>query len=345
MRKLLILTILGLFFASVTKAQDIWFDVDATITSCPVNLNPVQTSDGTVDAGVTFEDAGITVEWNFVTPAGAITHTAVTPATGAGDYYWQILGEGIYAITIPASGGATINNDTEGFGWFSCDTTATLPWRGPVIGFRSANKNDLEIEDGTAGTNQDNFFDGTGLSVATFTTDGMTQANIETYSQTGAAAAITADAEIEKIKDDVADILVDTGTTIPATLTGVVILETTIAAVTTPDTVFTLTAGGVIDDIYNGMTIVIQDDGAATTETSVTILDYAQATKTITLSTDPTPGAWTLDAGDKVWILADHSASVSSSEIADAIRTEPVTNSETVNTIGWLLNLIKDLLY
>jgi len=206
------LSLCNLVFVGPVSAQDIWFDVDATITSCPVNLNPVQTSDGTVDAGVTFEDAGITVEWNFVTPAGAMTHTAVTPATGAGNYYWQILGEGMYAITIPASGGATISNDTEGFGWFSCDTTATLPWRGPVIGFRSANKNDLEIEDGTAGTNQDDFFDGTGLSVATFTTDGMTQANIETYSQTGAAAAITADAEIETIKDNVALVLADTGT-------------------------------------------------------------------------------------------------------------------------------------
>jgi len=40
--------------------------------------------------------------------------------------------------------------------------------------------------------NFEDFFDNTGLSVATFTTDGMTQANIETYSQTGANAALVA---------------------------------------------------------------------------------------------------------------------------------------------------------
>jgi len=40
--------------------------------------------------------------------------------------------------------------------------------------------------------NFEDFFDNTGLSVATFTTDGMTQDNIETYSQTGANAALVA---------------------------------------------------------------------------------------------------------------------------------------------------------
>jgi hypothetical protein len=41
----------------------------------------------------------------------------------------------MYSIEVPASGGASINNDAEGFGWFSGVATGVLPWRGPVIQF------------------------------------------------------------------------------------------------------------------------------------------------------------------------------------------------------------------
>lgn len=53
---------------------------------------------------------------------------------------------GFYTIQIPASGGASINNDTEGFGWFTGVCTGVLPWRGPVIGFRAAGLNDKMVE-------------------------------------------------------------------------------------------------------------------------------------------------------------------------------------------------------
>ena len=93
--------------------------------------------------------------------------TAVTPTTG-GDYDWTDQGDaGIYTIEIPASGGASINNDTEGFGWFTGKATGVLPWRGPIIGFRRAALNDLMIEGGTASTNLEDFFDGTGYAGGT----------------------------------------------------------------------------------------------------------------------------------------------------------------------------------
>ena len=57
------------------------------------------------------------------------------------------LGNGMYALEIPASGG-TVDNDTEGFGWWSGDCTATLSWRGPVILFRSVAMNNLMVDVG-----------------------------------------------------------------------------------------------------------------------------------------------------------------------------------------------------
>ncbi len=79
-----------------------------------------------------------------------MTQTAVTPTT-SGDYDWANQGNGMYSIEIPASGGASINNDTEGFGWFTGVATGVLPWRGPVIGFRAAALNNSLIDAGTTG--------------------------------------------------------------------------------------------------------------------------------------------------------------------------------------------------
>src|SRR3990167_9431207 len=73
---------------------------------------------------------------------------SVSP-TSAGDYDWTDQGDsGIYTIEIPASGGVSINNDTEGYGWFTGVATGILPWRGPVIGFRAAALNDALCDGG-----------------------------------------------------------------------------------------------------------------------------------------------------------------------------------------------------
>ena len=143
---------------------DIWMDVDTALAEVPVNLLPLldDTNFKAIEDAIAYNAAGMALFWHFVTPAGTYTVTAVTPTTG-GNYDWTDQGDaGIYTIEIPASGGASINNDTEGFGWFTGKATGVLPWRGPVIGFRRAALNDFMIEGGTASTNMEDFFDGTG---------------------------------------------------------------------------------------------------------------------------------------------------------------------------------------
>jgi len=141
---------------------DIWMDVDAALAGVPVNLMPLvdDTDFKTRETAVAHNAAGLDLVWNFCTTAGAMTQTAVVPTTG-GDYDWAHQGDGMYTIEIPASGGASVNNDAEGFGWFTGVATGVYPWRGPVIGFRAAGLNDALIDgaysvtQGLAGTHLD----------------------------------------------------------------------------------------------------------------------------------------------------------------------------------------------
>ena len=128
---------------------DMWMDVDAALSEVPVNIFPL-TDDGdfkTREEAVTFDQAGMDLVWNFTTTAGAMTQTAVTPTNG-GDYDWANQGNAMYSIEMPAAGGASINNDTEGVGWFVGYATGVLPWRGPTIGFRAAALNNALIDGG-----------------------------------------------------------------------------------------------------------------------------------------------------------------------------------------------------
>lgn len=127
--------------------MDMWMDVDTALAEVPVNLMPLidDTDFKTRETAIAYNASGMDLVWNFVTTGGAYTQTAVTPTT-AGTYDWTHQGDGMYSIEIPASGGASINNDTEGFGWFSGVVTGVLPFRGPVIGFRAAALNDALID-------------------------------------------------------------------------------------------------------------------------------------------------------------------------------------------------------
>lgn len=127
---------------------DIWMDVDVALSEVPVNIMPLidDTDFKTREESVAYNQAGLDLVWNFVTTAGAMTQTAVTPTNTGGDYDWVNQGNGMYSIEIPASAGASINNDTEGFGWFTGYATGILPWRGPVIGFRASGINDKLID-------------------------------------------------------------------------------------------------------------------------------------------------------------------------------------------------------
>lgn len=127
-----------------------WMDVDAALSEVPVNILALidDTDFKSREESVVFNQAGLDLLWNFTTTAGVFTQTAVTPTDTAGDYDWVNQGNGYYSIEIPASGGASINNDTEGFGFFSGFATGILPWRGPVIGFRAAALNNALIDGG-----------------------------------------------------------------------------------------------------------------------------------------------------------------------------------------------------
>jgi len=148
---------------------DLWVDVDTAVV-VPVNIMPLidDTDFKTIETAVVYNSAGMALTWNFVTSAGAVTGTAVTPTTG-GNYDWAepVADKGMYTIEIPASGGVSINNNTEGVGWFTGVATGVLPWRGPTIGFRRAALNDLFIDGSTASTNLEDFFDGTGYAGGT----------------------------------------------------------------------------------------------------------------------------------------------------------------------------------
>lgn len=127
----------------------IYMDVDAALSEVPVNIAAlIDDSDfKSREESVAYNQAGMDLLWNFVTSAGVQTQTAVTPTT-AGVYDWTNKGNGMYSIEIPASGGGSINNDSEGHGWFSGFATGVLPWVGPVIGFRAAALNDALLDGG-----------------------------------------------------------------------------------------------------------------------------------------------------------------------------------------------------
>lgn len=127
---------------------DLWMDVDSTLLEVPINILQLldDTDYKTIETGLVYNQAGLSLIWNFEDTAGNRTNTAVTPTTGGGNYDWGNQGNGMYTIKIPASGGASINNDTEGIGWFTGYATGILPWRGPTIGFRAVALNNALID-------------------------------------------------------------------------------------------------------------------------------------------------------------------------------------------------------
>ena len=220
---------------------DLWMDVDAALTEVPVNILPLidDTDFKTIEGAVAYNAAGMALFWHFVTTAGAYTLTAVTPTT-AGDYDWTDQGAaGIYTIEIPASGGASVNNDTEGFGWFTGVATGILPWRGPTIGFRAAALNNAMIDGGD--TLDVNVTEWLGTAAATPTVAGVPEVDLthvagSTTSVSALAsgvATLLADWINGGRLDLILDIIAaDTTTDIPATLTTIAgYIDTEIAAI------------------------------------------------------------------------------------------------------------------
>lgn len=120
---------------------DLILSVDTALGEVPINIIALidDTDFKTREESVTFDQSGLDLVFNFIDKDGAFTQTAVTPTDTAGVYDWVNQGNAMYTIEMPASGGGTINNDSEGFGWFSGFATGILPWRGPIIHFAPAN--------------------------------------------------------------------------------------------------------------------------------------------------------------------------------------------------------------
>ena len=127
---------------------DIWIDVGLDGVELPVNLLPLldDTDFKAIEDGITFDESGMDLNWNFRTASGtAYTQTNVAPTKAGDAYAWAHEGNGMYSIACPADG-SQISNDTAGFGWFSGVCDGVLPWRGPVIGFRSTALNDALVD-------------------------------------------------------------------------------------------------------------------------------------------------------------------------------------------------------
>jgi len=144
-----LILLLVLLFASSMQAQ-IYVDVDTAVVLA-VNKHSIQSDAGVIDAGVTYDETGIDLTWVFTPCAGPATATAIAPAD-SGNHEWEVLdaGLGMYSMQLPASGG-TVDNDTEGSGYFTGNCTATLPWSSYVYIFRKASHNEVDIESGAAG--------------------------------------------------------------------------------------------------------------------------------------------------------------------------------------------------
>lgn len=126
----------------------IWIDVDTAVEMIVNKVPLVASADGyTIDETIAYNESGMDLNWNFVATAGVVSQTNVTPTT-SGDYDWAHVGNGIYKIEMTASGGASANNDTEGFGWWSGVADAIVPFTSPVYGFRAAAINN-SLVDGT----------------------------------------------------------------------------------------------------------------------------------------------------------------------------------------------------
>ena len=125
----------------------IWIDVDTAVVLL-INSNPlVDDDDGiTWKTTIAYNETNMSLWWNFTTPAGAVTVTQVTPTTaGVHDWATPTAGSAMYTLEIPASGG-TINNNTEGYGFFTGKCDDVLLWRSQTYGFRAAIINDSLVE-------------------------------------------------------------------------------------------------------------------------------------------------------------------------------------------------------
>lgn len=157
---------------------------------------------------------------------------------------------------------------------------------------------------------------------------GLASANLDTQlAALPTAAEVNTAVEAGQLGTDTAAILVDTGTTLPAQITGLStaaspqLLQSTTIATLASQTSFTLTAGSADDDAYNGATVIVTDQSTSTQKAVGTVSDYTGSSKTVTLQSDP--GVFTMAAGDAVAVLSSSGSAVSTAD-ADLIAARVV---------------------
>ncbi len=81
------------------------------------------------EEAIAYNAGGMEIDVILEKHDGTVTTTAVTLTTGGGDYDWTHTDQGYYTIALPASEGASFNNDTEGTLTIVGYCTGVLPFR------------------------------------------------------------------------------------------------------------------------------------------------------------------------------------------------------------------------
>jgi ethanolamine utilization microcompartment shell protein EutS len=175
---------------------DIWFDIDKNLPTVPINKYPLTNATDyvTVESGVLYNAAGMSLFFHFYKTDGTYLKTPVVPTSG-GSYNWSNLSGGLYSIAIPSTGGVSINNNQSGFGHFSGKMDGILPFVGPPIGFRNSSLNNpLVNNSGTLNVNTSSIGSGviTPLSIddsAKFSTTDFKNASVSAINDANLASS------------------------------------------------------------------------------------------------------------------------------------------------------------
>jgi hypothetical protein len=184
------------------------------------NALPLSPEGNSIDETIAFDETGMEVYWNCSLDDGTVSVDAITP-TAAGVYDWAHVDGGTYKIEIPATGGASANNDEEGTCRITGRADGILIFGGPYYTITSAEQ--AGVINGTLLTRIDIDNSTGSISAAQIETDAITSTQIATNAIGAAEIATDAIGVLEAgfLLDstgfngaDIAAILADTGTTL-----------------------------------------------------------------------------------------------------------------------------------
>lgn len=296
--------VVWLCFAGAAHAQMIDL-VTKGSTDRSVTLYIFDSTDGTPETGVLYNTSGIDL-WYRREGATKTSITEAVLATPAlddahADGGFLEIGNGYYRLDLPDAAFAT------GANYVDVGGTVT----GMVVKGGRVRLTDWDIETAVAtlgggATSLDVDANGRVRIV-----DGTGAGELDTSAGTVSLSAAT--------ETQIDDILTDTGTTLPASISGLndptaaqvasavlaaIGMQTTTIATFTSNTSFTLTAGSANDNAYNDWTCVVIDQSTATQVAVSHVLDYTGSTKTVTLFADDS--IFTFANGDTVVLIPNN---------------------------------------